>query len=289
MPRPPSVGPPHRRRAQGGSAHASSPRARGARSRTSPTSRTARGSTAATSRRLAAAGALAALAGHRHAAVWDVAGVERLPPIAGRQRHSRKRSPPCRAHRRPGHRRRLPRAPPDARPPSAGAAARAAGRAAARHRRRDRARAARPHRAYRRHRHRPAAPDTASGVVFVTLEDETGRDQRHRLARPLRPAAPRAAGVAKLMAVYGKRRARRRRRPPDRRPARRPLPAAGFAAHPVAGLPLTHRATLPVPPGPRPRVRLACRSVRGTVPLLTQGRDGSGNWGQVRFFGTDAA
>ena len=30
---------------------------------------------------LAAAGALAALAGHRHAAVWEVAGVEKLPPI----------------------------------------------------------------------------------------------------------------------------------------------------------------------------------------------------------------
>jgi len=30
---------------------------------------------------LAAAGALAALAGHRHAAAWDVAGVEKLPPL----------------------------------------------------------------------------------------------------------------------------------------------------------------------------------------------------------------
>jgi error-prone DNA polymerase len=30
---------------------------------------------------LAAAGALASLAGHRHNAVWEVAGVEKLPPI----------------------------------------------------------------------------------------------------------------------------------------------------------------------------------------------------------------
>ncbi len=30
---------------------------------------------------LAAAGALRELAGHRHAAAWDVAGVEKLPPL----------------------------------------------------------------------------------------------------------------------------------------------------------------------------------------------------------------
>ena len=49
---------------------------------------------------LAAAGALAALAGHRHAAVWDVAGVEKLPPIfagadAGPAPPSRRRRPRC--------------------------------------------------------------------------------------------------------------------------------------------------------------------------------------------------
>ncbi len=71
---------------------------RGARSPASPTSRIARQLDGATSTRLADADALAALAGHRHGAAWDVAGVERLPPLlAGSTvRRSRRRCLPRR-------------------------------------------------------------------------------------------------------------------------------------------------------------------------------------------------
>ncbi len=79
---------------------------------------------------LAAAGALAALAGHRHAAAWDVAGVEKLPPLLAGSHVRRSRGRTSRADRRPGHRRRLPRAGPHAGPAPAGAAARPVARAA---------------------------------------------------------------------------------------------------------------------------------------------------------------
>ena len=106
---------------------ASSPRARSGRSRRAPISRIARSSTGATSTALADAGALAALAGHRHDAVWDVAGVERLPPLLAGARRSTKRRRRC--PRRPKARTSSPttaRLGLTLRPPSARAAAPAA-------------------------------------------------------------------------------------------------------------------------------------------------------------------
>ena len=151
---------------------------------------------------LAAAGALASLAGHRHDAVWDVAGVEKLPPIlAGATfddtapglpaptegqdivadyralgltlgRH------PLALIRSQLERKRLVTAADIARTPH-GRIARTAGIVIGRQR-----------------------PDTASGVIFVTLEDETGctnvivwRDLSDRQRRELLGA--------RLMAVYG--------------------------------------------------------------------------------------
>jgi error-prone DNA polymerase len=152
---------------------------------------------------LAAAGALASLAGHRHDAVWEVAGVERLPPIlAGATfaeyaptlpaptegqdivadyralgltlgRH------PLALLRRQLARKRLVTAADIARAPH-GRLARTAGIVIGRQR-----------------------PDTASGVIFVTLEDETGctnvivwRDLSDRQRRELLGS--------RLMAVYGR-------------------------------------------------------------------------------------
>ena len=152
---------------------------------------------------LAAAGALAALAGHRHAAVWEVAGVEKLPPIlAGATfaepaptlpaptegqdivadyrtlgltlgRH------PLALLRAQLKVRRLTTAADIARTPH-GRIGRTAGLVIGRQR-----------------------PDTASGVIFVTLEDETGctnvivwRDLSDRQRRELLGA--------RLMAVYGR-------------------------------------------------------------------------------------
>jgi error-prone DNA polymerase len=153
---------------------------------------------------LAAAGALASLAGHRHSAVWEVAGVEKLPPIlavAGATfddddpqlpvptegqdivadyralgltlgRH------PLALLRRQLSKRRLVTAADIARAPH-GRIARTAGIVIGRQR-----------------------PDTASGVIFVTLEDETGctnvivwRDLSDRQRRELLGS--------RLMAVYG--------------------------------------------------------------------------------------
>ncbi len=151
---------------------------------------------------LAAAGALASLAGHRHDAVWDVAGVEKLPPIlAGATfddddpqlpaptegqdivadyhalgltlgRH------PLALIRAQLEKKRLVTAADVARTPH-GRIARTAGIVIGRQR-----------------------PDTASGVIFVTLEDETGctnvivwRDLSDRQRRELLGA--------RLMAVYG--------------------------------------------------------------------------------------
>jgi error-prone DNA polymerase len=152
---------------------------------------------------LAAAGALASLAGHRHAAVWDVAGVEKLPPIlAGTTfaeippalpaptegqdivadyralgltlgRH------PLALLRRQLEAQRLVTAAEIARTPH-GRIARTAGIVIGRQR-----------------------PDTTNGVVFVTLEDETGatnvivwRDLSDRQRRELLGS--------RLMAVYGR-------------------------------------------------------------------------------------
>jgi error-prone DNA polymerase len=153
--------------------------------------------------RLADAGALAALAGHRHAAVWDVAGIDRLPPLLAGGTFAE--SPPALA------------------PPTEGedivADYRTLGLTLARHplallrarlrRRRLQTAAeigAAPHGRIVRvaglviGRQRP---DTASGVIFVTLEDETGpvnvivwRDLSDRQRRELLGA--------RLLAVYGK-------------------------------------------------------------------------------------
>jgi len=152
---------------------------------------------------LAEAGALAALAGHRHDAAWDVAGIERLPPlVAGstfdeadpalppptegqdivadyRTLSLTLRRHPLALLRDRLLRRRLVTAAEVAQAPQ-GRILRTAGIVIGRQR-----------------------PDTASGVVFVTLEDETGatnvivwRDvgdrQRHELLG------------AKLLAVFGK-------------------------------------------------------------------------------------
>ena len=152
---------------------------------------------------LAAAGALARLAGHRHAAVWDVAGVERLPPLLAGTTFAE--------------------APPALPPPTEGqdivADYRALGLTLRRHPLallREGLRAQRlvsaadvartPHGRLARTagivigRQRP---DTASGVVFVTLEDETGatnvivwRDLGDRQRRELLGA--------RLLAVYGR-------------------------------------------------------------------------------------
>lgn len=153
--------------------------------------------------RLADAGALEALAGHRHDAVWDVAGVERLPPLlAGstfdetaaalqvptegqdivadyRTQGLTLRRHPLALLRRQLARRRLVTSAEIAQAPH-GRIVRTAGIVIGRQR-----------------------PDTASGVVFVTLEDETGatnvivwRDLGDRQRRELLGS--------KLLAVYGK-------------------------------------------------------------------------------------
>jgi error-prone DNA polymerase len=152
--------------------------------------------------RLAGADALAALAGHRHDAAWDVAGVERLPPLlAGgtfaegdpalaaptegqdivadyRALSLTLRRHPLALLRAQLSRQRLLTAAEVAQAPH-GRIVRTAGIVIGRQR-----------------------PDTASGVVFVTLEDETGatnvivwRDLGDRQRRELLGA--------KLLAVYG--------------------------------------------------------------------------------------
>ena len=139
-----------------------------------------------------------ALAGHRHDAVWDVAGVERLPRAArGRARSTKPTPQLAGADRRPGHRRRLP-----ARSASRCAAIRS--RCCAASLRRDGSSTAAdiartPHGRLVRTagivigRQRP---DTASGVDLRHARGRDRRDQRDRLARPVRPPAPRAARLA---------------------------------------------------------------------------------------------
>ena len=152
--------------------------------------------------RLADADALAALAGHRHGAVWDVAGVDRLPPLLAGSTFAegdpdlpaptegqdivadyRTLSLTLRRHplallRGRLRRRRLLTAAEIAETPH-GRIVRTAGIVIGRQR-----------------------PDTTSGVVFVTLEDETGatnvivwRDLFDRQRRELLGA--------KLLAVFG--------------------------------------------------------------------------------------
>jgi error-prone DNA polymerase len=152
---------------------------------------------------LADADALASLAGHRHEAVWDVTGIERLPallagsafdearpalpaPTEGqdivadyRRLGLTLRRHPMALLRRQLRKRRLATAGDIRRAPH-GRLVRTAGIVIGRQR-----------------------PDTASGVVFVTLEDETGatnvivwRDLGDRQRRELLGA--------RLLAVYGK-------------------------------------------------------------------------------------
>ena len=152
---------------------------------------------------LADAGALASLAGHRHDAVWDVAGVEKLPALLDGGRFDEPRAELAEPtegedvvadYRRLGltlrrhpvallrselAKRRLSTAADILRSPH-GRLARTAGIVTGRQR-----------------------PDTASGVVFVTLEDETGstnvivwRDLSDRQRRELLGS--------RLLAVYGK-------------------------------------------------------------------------------------
>jgi error-prone DNA polymerase len=152
---------------------------------------------------LAAAGALARLAGHRHDAVWEVAGVEKLPPLLSgttfdeaapalsaptegqdiladyRALGLTLRRHPLALLRGRLQRQRLVPAADVSRSPH-GRLARTAGIVIGRQR-----------------------PDTASGVVFVTLEDETGatnvivwRDLGDRQRRELLGS--------RLLAVYGR-------------------------------------------------------------------------------------
>jgi error-prone DNA polymerase len=152
---------------------------------------------------LAKADALAALAGHRHDAAWDVAGVERLPPLIAsclvdeadptlppptegqdivadyRTLSLTLRRHPLALLRTTLQRRRLVTAAEIAQAPQ-GRIVRTAGIVIGRQR-----------------------PDTASGVIFVTLEDETGatnvivwRDIGDRQRRELLGAT--------LLAVFGK-------------------------------------------------------------------------------------
>jgi len=152
---------------------------------------------------LADADALASLAGHRHAAVWDVAGVEKLPALLDGSRFDESaprlaeptegedvvadyrrigltlRRHPVALLRAELAKRRLVTAADIARTPH-GRLARTAGIVTGRQR-----------------------PDTTSGVVFVTLEDETGstnvivwRDLGDRQRRELLGS--------RLLAVYGK-------------------------------------------------------------------------------------
>ena len=152
---------------------------------------------------LADAGALAALAGHRHGAVWEVAGVERLPPLLAGSRFDEaapelpaptegedivadyrtvgltlRRHPLALLRDRLARRRLLTSAEIGEAPH--GRIVRTAGLVIGRQR-----------------------PDTASGVVFVTLEDETGatnvivwRDVSDRQRRELLGA--------RLLAVFGR-------------------------------------------------------------------------------------
>ena len=154
-------------------------------------------------RRLGDAGALAALAGHRHDAVWDVTGIERLPPLLAGSTFTEdapllaaptegqdivadyrtlgltlRRHPLALLRDRLRQRRLLTAADIGAAPH--GRIVRTAGIVIGRQR-----------------------PDTASGVIFVTLEDETGatnvivwRDLGDRQRRELLGA--------KLLAVFGK-------------------------------------------------------------------------------------
>jgi error-prone DNA polymerase len=156
---------------------------------------------------LAEAGALSAIAGHRHGAAWEVAGVERLPPLwhaptlAASLTHSaaalpaptegqdivadyRKLSLTLRRHplallRDRLRRRRLATASEIAAAPQ-GRIVRTAGIVIGRQR-----------------------PDTASGVIFVTLEDETGATNVI-VWRDLSDRQRREVLGAKLLAVFGK-------------------------------------------------------------------------------------
>jgi error-prone DNA polymerase len=152
--------------------------------------------------RLADADALSALAGHRHGAVWDVAGVERLPPLlAGstfeepdpdlpaptegqdivadyRTLSLTLRRHPLALLRERLRKRRLLTSAEIAKTPH-GRLVRTAGIVIGRQR-----------------------PDTASGVVFVTLEDETGATNVI-VWRDLGDRQRREMLGAKLLAVYG--------------------------------------------------------------------------------------
>ncbi|HEV8503607.1 MAG TPA: error-prone DNA polymerase, partial [Casimicrobiaceae bacterium] len=154
-------------------------------------------------RALADAGALAALAGHRHAAVWDVAGVEKLPAILAGGTFAETPA-------------QLP-------PPSEGqdivADYRRLGLTLGRHplallRKSLAARRLLTSREVTSSPHgrlvRTAGivigrqrPDTVSGVVFVTLEDETG-NTNVIVWRDLGDRQRRELLGARLMAVYGK-------------------------------------------------------------------------------------
>ena len=218
---------------------------------------------------LAEADALEALAGHRHGAAWDVAGVARLPPLLAGSAVRRSGSRAAAPDRRTGHRRRLP----DTRAHAAAAPARAAARqvatAPARHVGRDRAGAAGPHRPHGRHRHRPAAARHRERRGLRHARRRNRRDQRDRLARRRRPPAPRAPRrEAPRRLRQG--RARGPGRPPAGRAARRPLPAAGRAARPAPGIFIDGRLARFLRSRAGPCVRFAdpVRRLRTSAPRI---------------------
>ena len=177
---------------------------------------------------LAAAGALEALAGHRHRAAWQVAGIEAPLPLLPQPRIG-EGIPLLRAPREGrGHRRRLCAHRADAAASSRRAAALAARGALVPERRTAACRCQRLDRAHR------GARDHATAARHGErrhVRDTRGRDrlrQPDRLARPGRTSAPRAA---RFTAAGGHRRtaARRRGDARDRAPAHRPEPMARVA------------------------------------------------------------
>ena len=205
---------------------------------------------------LADAGALAALAGHRHDAVWNVAGVERLPGlIAGSEFHEEAPDLPAPTEgedvtadyrrlgltlgrhpvallRRSSRRKRLLTSEAIRALPH-GRLARTAGIVIGRQR-----------------------PDTASGVVFVTLEDETGATNVI-VWRDLGDKQRRELLGSRLMAVYGK---VEREGEVVHLLAGRLVdltPMLGQLRDPVAGLPLTAQSVVSWHAGKHLRARVA--------------------------------
>ncbi len=185
---------------------------------------------------LAAADALASLAGHRRTALWETLAVDEatrlaLPAIPAE-------SPPApRAHRRREHRRRLRNGRPHASPPSARAATRSIEEAPHPHGRGGRAIASWAIDSRGRHRHVP--PASGDGERR-DLRDARGRDRLREPDRVEQRLRKPEAGAAGIEASCRERRspARRKRRPHPRATPRGSLGDAGPAIDDEPRLPL---------------------------------------------------